>query len=129
MYTAQERAIREKAEAFTEGEMRAVLSVARLDYLFDELYKRIDDHNEGWIDVNKKLPRIGKRVLVTAYGRVCYAMLHSPDGNNGYPIFLLQDSLKERVVCETTVHNDLTTGRITAWMPLPEPYKAESEEK
>lgn len=86
-----------------------------------------DDHNEGWIDVNKKLPRIGKRVLVTAYGRVCYAMLHSPDGNNGYPIFLLQDSLKERVVCETTVHSDLTTGRITAWMSLPEPYKAESE--
>ena len=83
-----------------------------------------DDHTE-WIDVNKKLPRIGKRVLVTAYGRVCYAMLHSPDGNNGYPIFLLQDSLKERVVCETTSHSEFTEGRITAWMPLPTPYGEE----
>ena len=43
MLAAHERQIKERAEAFTEDEMRAVLSVARLDLIFDELYKRIDD--------------------------------------------------------------------------------------
>lgn len=82
----------------------------------------------AWISVNERLPDVGQRVLVTSYGRVCYAMLVSVDGNNGYPIFKLQDSLNERVVCETTAHSEFTKGRIIAWMPLPEPYKAESEE-
>ena len=82
-----------------------------------------------WIPVSERLPEIGKKVLVTAYGRTCYAMMISADGNYGYPVFRLQGSLKERTVCETTAHSDMTSGRITAWMPLPEPYKAESEEK
>ena len=80
-----------------------------------------------WIPVSERLPEVNKRVLVTAYGRVCYAMMTSVDGNSGYPIFRLQDSLNERVVCETTVHSKWTTSRIIAWMPLPQPYKAESE--
>ena len=76
-----------------------------------------------WVSINERLPEIGQRVLVTSYGRVCYGVLVSVDGNNGYPIFKLQDSLNERVVCETTVHSKMTTGRIVAWMSLPEPYK------
>ena len=82
-----------------------------------------------WVPVSERLPEIGKKVLVTAYGRTCYAMMISADGNYGYPVFRLQGSLKERTVCETTAHSDMTSGRITAWMPLPEPYKAESEGK
>lgn len=82
-----------------------------------------------WIDVSEKLPEVNQRVLVTSYGRVCYAMMTSVDGNSGYPIFRLQDSLNERVICETTVHSEFTTSRIKAWMSLPEPYKAESEDK
>ena len=82
-----------------------------------------------WIPVSERLPEINQRVLVTSYGRVCYAMMTSADGNSGYPIFRLQDSLNERVVCETTVHSEFTTSRITAWMPLPQPYKGESEDK
>lgn len=83
---------------------------------------------QRWIPVSEKLPKINQRVLVTSYGRVCYAMMISADGNSGYPIFKLQDSLNERVICETTVHSKFTTSRITAWMPLPQPYKVESED-
>ena len=82
-----------------------------------------------WIPVSERLPEVNQRVLVTSYGRVCYAMMTSADGNSGYPIFRLQDSLNERVICETTVHSEFTTSRITAWMPLPQPYNAESEDK
>ena len=82
-----------------------------------------------WIPVSEKLPEVYQRVLVTSYGRVCYAMMISADGNSGYPIFRLQDSLNERVICETTVHSKFTTNRIKAWMPLPQPYKAESEDE
>lgn len=81
-----------------------------------------------WIPVSEMLPEVNQRVLVTSYGRVCYAMMISADGNSGYPIFRLQDSLNERVICETTVHSEWTTSRITAWMPLPQPYTGESEE-
>lgn len=80
-----------------------------------------------WIPISERLPEVNQRVLVTSYGRVCYAMMTSADGNSGHPVFRLQDSLNERVVCETTVHSEFTTSRIIAWMPLPEPYKAESE--
>lgn len=81
-----------------------------------------------WIPVSDRLPEVNQRVLVTSYGRVCYAMMISADGNSGYPVFKLQDSLNKKVVCETTVHSEFTTSRIKAWMPLPEPYKAESED-
>ena len=80
-----------------------------------------------WIPVSEGLPEVNQRVLVTSYGRVCYAMMISADANSGHPVFKLQDSLNERVVCETTVHNEFTTSRIKAWMPLPEPYKIERE--
>ena len=86
-------------------------------------------YNGGWIPVSERLPEVNQRVLVTSYGRVCYAMMTSADGNSGHPVFRLQDSLNKRVVCETTVHSEFTTSRIIAWMPLPEPYKTESEDK
>ena len=78
-----------------------------------------------WIPVSERLPEVGKKILVTSYGRVCYAVMISTDGHDGYPIFRLQDSLKERTVCETIAHSDMTSSRIIAWMPLPEPYKGE----
>lgn len=82
-----------------------------------------------WIPVSEKLPEVNQRVLVTSYGRVCYAMMTSADGNSGYPIFRLQDSLNEKVVCETTVHSKFTTSRITAWMPLPPCYEPQESEE
>jgi biotin-(acetyl-CoA carboxylase) ligase len=82
-----------------------------------------------WIPVSERLPKVNQRVLVTSYGRVCYAMMISADGNSGHPVFKLQDSLNERVVCETTVHSEFTTNRITAWMPLPKQYNPEENKE
>jgi len=55
----------------------------------------------------------------------------SKDGNSGYPVFEICDSVGEKrpIALETTVHSEFTTSRIIAWMPLPEPYKTESEDK
>lgn len=78
-----------------------------------------------WIDVNEKLPPLKQHVLLSCYGRVIYGRLESEDGNSGYPVFKICDSVGEArpVVLETTVHNEFTTSRIRAWMPLPDPYK------
>lgn len=110
--------LREAADVIDE--LSAKLQVANME-------RSSQYYNGGWIPISERLPEVNQRVLVTSYGRVCYAMMTSADGNSGHPIFRLQDSLNERVVCETTVHSEFTTSRIIAWMPLPEPYKAESE--
>ena len=108
--------------------MRMDKSISKEGYeYFQQAIKALEPESK-WIPVSERLPEVNQRVLVTSYGRVCYAMMISADGNSGHPVFKLQDSLNEKVVCETTVHNKFTTSRITAWMPLPEPYKAESEE-
>lgn len=79
--------------------------------------------NNGWIPVMDHLPELNEKVLVTAYGRVCYAQMISVDGNDGYPVFKLQDSLNEKTVLETISHGEYSKGRIDAWMKLPNPYK------
>lgn len=103
--------------------------VSSLVYRDDDGREIVRRLQPEWIPISEKLPEINQRVLVTSYGRVCYAMMISADGNSGYPVFKLQDSLNERVVCETTVHSEFTTSRIIAWMPLPEPYREVGENK
>jgi len=96
--------------------------------IMDTIVLSNSENSNKWIPVSERLPEVNQRVLVTSYGRVCYAMMTSVDGNSGYPIFRLQDSLNERVICETTVHSEWTTSRIIAWMPLPQPYMIEPQE-
>ena len=78
-----------------------------------------------WIPVSERLPEIKQHVLLSCYGRVIYGRMISEDGNSGYPVFEICDSVGEKrpIVLETTVHSKFTTSRIIAWMPLPEPYK------
>lgn len=58
-----------------------------------------------WIPVSERLPEIGQRVLVT---------------------YNQEDKLK----VDTTIFDRhvFLIGVVTAWMPLPQPYKGESEE-
>lgn len=96
--------------------------------------EKVEDKPQGeWISVKDRLPELDKPLLVTAYHRVCYAHMISESGNYGYPVFRLHE-LKDsdRVwVQETISHNPYSEGRIDAWMyiDIPEPYKAESEDK
>ena len=78
-----------------------------------------------WIPVSERLPEIKQHVLLSCYGRVIYGRMISEDGNSGYPVFEICDSVGEKrpIVLETTVHSEFTTSRIIAWMPLPEPYR------
>lgn len=80
-----------------------------------------------WIPVTERLPKVKQHVLLSCYGRVIYGRMLSEDGHNGYPIFEICDNVGEKrpIVLEAIVHNEFTTSRIKAWMPLPEPYKAE----
>lgn len=81
-----------------------------------------------WISVKEKLPPLKQHVLLSCYGRVVYGRLEDETGNSGHPLFSICDSVGESrpVVLETTSHNEFTTGRITAWRPLPEPYKKDN---
>ena len=86
---------------------------------------------QRWIPCSERLPEIKQHVLLSCYGRVIYGRMISEDGNSGYPVFEICDSVGEKrpIVLETIVHSEFTTSRIIAWMPLPEPYKTESEDK
>ena len=61
---------------------------------------------QRWIPVSERLPKIGEQVMVT-----------------------LQHEFEEETV-ETTTYSKygFYIQPVIAWMPLPEPYKAESEE-
>ena len=84
-----------------------------------------------WIPCSERLPEIKQHVLLSCYGRVIYGRMISEDGNSGYPVFEICDSVGEKrpIVLETTVHSKFTTSRIIAWMPLPEPYREERTEE
>ena len=84
---------------------------------------------QRWIPCSERLPEIKQHVLLSCYGRVIYGRMMSEDGNGGYPVFEICDSVGEKrpIVLETTVHSEFTTSRIIAWMPLPEPYQEEGE--
>ena len=83
---------------------------------------------QQWIPCSERLPEIKQHVLLSCYGRVIYGRMISEDGNSGYPVFEICDSVGEKrpIVLETTVHSEFTTSRIIAWMPLPSPYREEA---
>ena len=82
---------------------------------------------QRWILCSERLPEIKQHVLLSCYGRVIYGRMISEDGNSGYPVFEICDSVGEKrpIVLETTVHSEFTTSRIIAWMPLPPSYQGE----
>ena len=99
----------------------------RIMQILDERIKPLPpaQPEQWWIPCSERLPEIKQHVLLSCYGRVIYGRMISEDGNSGYPVFEICDSVGEKrpIVLETTVHSEFTTSRIIAWMPLPEPYK------
>ena len=93
----------------------------------------VNPQEPKWIPVSKRLPELNRPLLVTAYHRVCYAHMISESGNYGYPVFRLHEirDSDRGWVQETISHEPYSKGRIDAWMyiDIPEPYKAESEDK
>ena len=77
-----------------------------------------------WIPVEEKLPEVGESVLVTfslieKYSCVKIARYGTPIHDEYNVCFYESDS----------EWGDCEISGVTAWMPLPETYKAESEDK
>ena len=51
---------------------------------------------DKWTPVSERLPEIKQHVLLSCYGRVIYGRMISEDGNSGYPVFEICDSVGEK---------------------------------
>ena len=69
-----------------------------------------------WIPVTERLPEVGKKVLVFAYGNDTLTARMQKRTENGHPVF----------ECNGIFLEMAKLGRITHWMPLPEPPKEET---
>lgn len=97
-----------------EGEIDAI--IVRDALINAKLIKQ----EQEWIPVKSKLPKYNKTVLVST-------------GEKGYREQVYTAELRRRVHTSdlwwsTELHAFATDDIVNAWMPLPEPYKAESEE-
>jgi len=79
---------------------------------YEEMIKPLDEEIRTWIPVSEKLPEKNVEVLATTeWGAVTIAEMYSAN---------------DWFIHEGTTNAE--TDEIAAWMPLPKPYKAESEE-
>ena len=119
--------LREDVELYTKlsGEDGSKETIGTIGAYLRGYSQGKEDAEPHWIPCSERLPEIKQHVLLSCYGRVIYGRMISEDGNSGYPVFEICDSVGEKrpIVLETTVHSKFTTSRIIAWMPLPEPYK------
>jgi hypothetical protein len=87
------------------GSKATLKEIETFEYMYDLLIGTLEKQlSGGWIPVSERLPKEDEEVLITlAHGKVCWAFLYLGEWNTGistYPI-----------------------DCVTAWMPLPEPYK------
>lgn len=78
-----------------------------------------EEYNQGWIPVTERLPKPGKRYLVTAVWKDGDFETHSI-----YTFVYGTDELWHSYNYEPVSHCE-----VIAWMPLPEPYKPEEKPK
>ena len=87
----------------------------------EDLDNRLNLHRQGkirhWIPVTERLPEVGKKILVFAYGNDTLTARMQKRTENGHPVF----------ECNGIFLEMAKLGRITHWMPLPEPPKADKD--
>ena len=87
----------------------------------EDLEEQIEENKGEWIPISERLPDNNVRVL-------CSAISTSISG--GYTRFVgCCDNGDWFVQTDAETVSYPRQYKVTAWMPLPEPYKAESEDK
>ena len=83
-----------------------------MEMAFSALEKQIPSagSEQQWIPCSERLPDVAQRVLLSGHGTVMVGMLHS------FGKYSLEP---------TGISYAYTKDDIDAWMPLPEPYRAE----
>lgn len=77
------------------------------------------DDGNGWIPVSERMPEDGIPCICTVYNTDIYR-----DNIQVYDNYLVYDEYTEQWIDDDM---ELCPYDVIAWMPLPEPYKAESE--
>lgn len=75
--------------------------------------------SQGWIPVSERLPNNHEYIKNNG-------LFNVSDGNRSY--FGWFDIYDTKKFVKPTIAGFCVDNAVTAWMPLPEPYKAESEE-
>lgn len=103
--------------------IRMAIDSLKIDDMYDLLYEKNADICERWIPVSERLPEKNMRCLV-AVGRFNFTQIATYSD--------LMETIDHRIFYQGDYGNgnfEDITKYVKAWQPLPEPYKAESEEK
>ena len=88
-------------------------AIENLDDICQHQADEIRELKNQWIPVSERLPKYGTKVLVFAYGHDVLTARLCKETEFDYPVFECNG-----------IYNELAKqGRITHWMPLPEPPK------
>ena len=120
MYDELTGNLRAQATHFSVHDETSLLLLKAADAI-EDLENRLNlwrqDKIRRWIPVTERLPEAGKKVLVFAYGHDILTARMTKLFENVYPVFECNG-----IFCEMA-----KPGRITHWMPLPEPPESECE--
>jgi len=85
----------------------------------EDLEEQIEENKGEWIPVSERLPKDRREVLVTAYWHETYQVMMASYFGDGLWWCVPFNNCGE--------HMQILNPK--AWMPLPKPYEAESEDK
>lgn len=123
MYSELIKRLRETSIDFGESDHVSVMMIEAADAI-EDLITALTASNEviakskpKWIPVTERLPEVGKKILVFAYGNDTLTARMKKQTENGHPVF----------ECNGIFLEMAKLGRITHWMPLPQPPESEGE--